>query len=145
MPMVLNKGIWQVMNIFENISIQNLRENGGTLGLTFYQMLGILNKHNKTGDVYYVYNEDYKIVGYTLIHSDKRKEAHIGHIAIDPEHQKKGYGTYMVNKLMKKFDYITADVMFDNYKSEAFFKKLGFEFTPEYEKDRWNIKWRKNK
>ena len=144
MPVIRSFGYISLLNVFENISIKNLKENGGTLGLTFYQMLSILNKHHQIASVEYIHNTNGDIAGYALIHlSERGSGIHISHIAIVPNDQKCGLGTRLVSKLMKEYDYISADVMFDNYKSQGFFRKLGFDFIPEVEKNRWNVEWKR--
>ena len=72
---------------------------------------------------------------------------HIAHIVIEPECQRMGFGNRLVKDIMEhyQYDYITADVMYDNEKSKNFFKKLGFSFSPEDEKNRWNVKFCRGK
>ena len=76
------------------------------------------------------YNELYRIctvdsipVGYVgVIDGDIR-------ICTHPDHQKKGYGKFMIEKIMKTFPDSFAKVKIKNQDSNHFFKSLGFEET----------------
>ena len=147
----MEDNIWGIelywLNDYEKISIRNLKKNGGTLGLTFYEMLGICSKHDRKTRLASIFNDE-KVIGYILYYFyDNDKGIHIAHIAIEPEYQRMGFGNQLVKDIMEhyQYDYITADVMYDNEKSKNFFKKLGFNFSPEDEKNRWNVKFYKDK
>ena len=143
----------------EQISRKNLRENGGTLGLTFFDMLKVLQKHNiNPSDIHiYVigkfftrtieddvgtseYFEVEEIYGYCLSYYYDDDKAQIAHLCIDPRYQRKGFGQMLLEKAgcnLRKT--VTADVYYDNEKSANFFKKNGFSFMENEEKKRWRV------
>ena len=110
----------------EQISRKNLRENGGTLGLTFFDMLKVLQKHNiNPSDIHiYVigkfftrtieddmgtseYFEVEELYGYCLFYRYDGDKAQIAHICIDPNYQRMGFGKMLLEKikgLYKKLD-----------------------------------------
>ena len=100
-------GLINLEHIFalEQISRKNLRENGGTLGLTFFDMLKVLQKHNiNPSDIHiYVigkfftrtieddmgtseYFEVEELYGYCLFYRYDGDKAQIAHICIDPNY-----------------------------------------------------------
>lgn len=127
------------LNEFESISTENLKANGGTLGLSFYDMLKILFKHNIVPSML-VETENNNIVGYCMCY-EINKGIHISHICIRKDFQRNGIGNKFVSEL-ERFNpkFITADVSYDNQKSSSFFRKLGFDFKEEQEKQRWNVR-----
>ena len=121
-------GLINLEHIFalEQISRKNLRENGGTLGLTFFDMLKVLQKHNiNPSDIHiYVigkfftrtieddmgtseYFEVEELYGYCLFYRYDGDKAQIAHICIDPNYQRMGFGKMLLEKikgLYKKLD-----------------------------------------
>ena len=127
------------LNEFETISTENLKANGGTLGLSFYDMLKILFRHNIVPNML-VAKEQNNIVGYCMFYVIN-KGIHISHICIHKDSQRRGIGNKFVDELERyNPKFITADVSYDNKKSSSFFRKLGFDFHDEQEKHRWNVK-----
>ena len=65
----MEDNIWGIelhwLNDYEKISIKNLKKNGGTLGLTFYEMLGICSKHDRKTRLASIFDDE-KVVGYIL-------------------------------------------------------------------------------
>lgn len=127
------------LNEFETISTENLKANGGTLGLSFYDMLKILFKHNIVPNML-IEKENNNIVGYCMFYVIN-KGIHISHICIRKDFQRRGIGNRFVDEL-ERFNpkFITADVSYDNKKSSSFFRKLGFDFNDEQEKQRWSVR-----
>ena len=143
----------------EQISRKNLRENGGTLGLTFFDMLKVLQKHNiNPSDIHiYVigkfftrtieddmgtseYFEVEEIYGYCLCYDYDDDKVQIAHLCIDPRYQRKGFGQMLLEKAgCNRRKTVTADVYYDNEKSANFFKKNGFSFIENEEKKRWRV------
>lgn len=143
----------------EQISRKNLRENGGTLGLTFFDMLKVLQKHNINPSDIHVYvagkfytrniedeygeNEFFEakeIFGYCLCYQYDKNNIHIAHICIDPHYQRKGFGQMLLEKASRNWhENVTADVYYDNEMSANFFKKNGFNFIENEEKKRWRV------
>lgn len=132
----------------EQISRKNLRENGGTLGLTFFDMLKVLQKYNINPSDIHVYvagkfytrniEDDYgeknffeakEIYGYCLCYCYDKDKVQIAHICIDPHYQRMGFGQMLLEKASCNWrKSITADVYYDDKKLVNFFKKNGFEF-----------------
>ena len=152
----------------EQISGKNLRENGGTLGLTFFDMLKVLQKHNINPDDICIYvvgkfftrdlwegvEEDEKeyegqecivfeveeIYGYCLSYYYDDDKVQIAHICIEPRYQRMGFGQMLLEKAgCNGRKTVTADVYYDNEKSANFFKKNGFNFIENEEKKRWRV------
>ena len=152
----------------EQISRKNLRENGGTLGLTFFDMLKVLQKHNINPEDIRIYvvgkfftrdlcdgeEEDEKeyegeecivfeveeIYGYCLCYCYDEDRLQIAHLCIDPHYQRMGFGQMLLEKASRNwYKNVTADVYYDNEKSANFFKKNGFNFIENEEKKRWRV------
>lgn len=152
----------------EQISRKNLRENGGTLGLTFFDMLKVLQKHNInpsdiriyvvgkffTRDLWEGVEEDEKeyegqecivfeveeIYGYCLSYYYDDDKVQIAHLCIDPRFQRKGFGKMLLEKASCNWrKTVTADVYYDNEQSANFFKKNGFSFIENEGKRRWRV------
>ena len=72
---------------------------------------------------------DKKIVGYTVVWIIYG-EFHIANIAIHPDHQKKGFGSYLLNEILKKavgLDYAILEVRKSNLTALRLYEKFGFE------------------
>lgn len=152
----------------EQISRKNLREFGGTLGLTFFDMLKVLQKHNIKPDDICIYvvgkfftrdlleddEEDEKeypgekyivfeveeIYGYCLCYDYDDDKVQIAHLCIDPRYQRMGFGQMLLEKAgYNRRKTVTADVYYDNERSANFFKKNGFSFIENEEKKRWRV------
>lgn len=152
----------------EQISRKNLREFGGTLGLTLFDMLKVLQRHNInfgdiciyvvgkffTRDLWEGVEEDEKeyegqkcivfeveeIYGYCLCYHYDDNKVQIAHLCIDPHYQRKGFGQMLLEKASRNWhENVTADVYYDNEMSANFFKKNGFNFIENEEKKRWRV------
>ena len=110
----------------EQISKSNLREDGGTLGLTFFDMLKALQECGVSPSDIHVYVigkfftrtieddievseyfEVEEIYGYCLFYRYDENKAQIAHICIDPNYQRMGFGKMLLEKikgLYKKLD-----------------------------------------
>ena len=74
----------------------------------------------KHGDCYYICLKDDTPIGYTgILEADIR-------IATHPNHQKKGVGKFMINKLMKICPTAVAKIKMENHASVALFDPCGF-------------------
>lgn len=152
----------------EQISRKNLRENGGTLGLTFFDTLKVLQKHDINPDDICIYvvgkfftidlwegvEEDEKeyegqkcivfeveeIYGYCLSYYYDDDKVQIAHLCIDPHYQRMGFGQMLLEKASRNWrKSVTADFCYDNEESINFFKKNGFSFIENEEKKRWRV------
>lgn len=114
----------------EQISKSNLREDGGTLGLTFFDMLKALQECGVSPSDIHVYVigkfftrtieddievseyfEVEEIYGYCLFYRYDVDKAQIAHICIDPNYQRMGFGKMLLEKikgLYKLFDTSTC-------------------------------------
>ena len=110
----------------EQISKSNLREDGGTFGLTFFDMLKALQECGVSPSDIHVYVigkfftrtieddievseyfEVEEIYGYCLFYCYDGNKAQIAHICIDPNYQRMGFGKILLEKikgLYKKLD-----------------------------------------
>lgn len=71
---------------------------------------------------YYVcLSDDKEPLGYCGVVDDDIR------VAVSPEHQGKGVGTFMINELIKKHPTAFAKVKLNNKASLALFKKCGFK------------------
>lgn len=97
------------------------------------------------GDIYARYtkviidvlHEDGKLIGFISYYF---KRDHIGHVellAIDPDHQKKGYGKLLIEKVIQKFKaanckQIQLYVYTTNPKAIQFYKRLNFSIKSNF-------------
>ena len=127
------------MEQLNQISIRNLRANGGTLGFSYEEMLNILHKHN-ISSISKTLSLDDEPIGYILYYFKNEHTIHISHICLDVQYQGKQLGDILLNAIREgHHDYdITADVYYDNQKSYKFFLRNGFDMEEEPAKHRWN-------
>ena len=121
------------------ISIRNLKQNGGTLGFSYEEMLEILHKHN-ISSITKILSLDDEPIGYILYYFKDEHTIHISHICLDTKYQGKQLGDVLLNAIRKNYQHynITADVYYDNKKSHSFFLRNGFDMEEESAKQRWN-------
>ena len=121
----------------ENISVENLEKNGGTLGLSFYDMLKVLNKHNINPEILVLQERFQKPIGYCMFYKHGNN-IQISHICLKNEYQAKGLANKFIDYLKRYYPkYITADIAYTNWKSKVFFNKAGFYFEDNPGKKRW--------
>ena len=89
-----------------------------------------LSFHTKMARMNCLYKlvDDYKIVGGALLFL-KDNELNIGRIFVDPEHFRKGYGIFMMQKIEESFADVkvfTLDTPIWNVRTNAFYQKLGY-------------------
>lgn len=130
--------------ICNDISIENLKENGGTFNYTAFRILDIVTRKGFNPKVYTTLNEEGHIVGYIIYYFNPMTDdaIQISHIAIEVEEQGKGYGSKMLKELMRIYsDYsFTADIDFGNTNSIELFKNNGFILSADSAKKRWRAK-----
>ena len=90
-----------------------------------------LSFHTKMARMNCLYKlvDDYKIVGGALLFL-KDNELNIGRIFVDPEYFRKGYGIFMMQQIEESFAEVkvfTLDTPIWNVRTNAFYKKLGYE------------------
>jgi ribosomal-protein-alanine N-acetyltransferase len=72
---------------------------------------------------------DKKVVGYTIVWIIFG-EFHIANIAIHPDYQRKGFGSYLLNQVLKKavgLKYAILEVRENNLSAIRLYEKFGFE------------------
>lgn len=105
----------------------------------------LLIKYNP--DTCLVIKENAKIIG-TILGAFNGRRAWIHHLAIDPEYQKKGLGSILLNKTEKKLSKkgatkILLYISLDNLKVAPFYEKNGYSVMNDcivMKKDLWNKK-----
>ncbi|PIR12975.1 hypothetical protein COV49_03665 [Candidatus Falkowbacteria bacterium CG11_big_fil_rev_8_21_14_0_20_39_10] len=83
-------------------------------------------------------NEDARVVGYCRIDFDSDNDNYIISIALDPEHHGKGLGTKLLSAAVEMFPAekeILAEIHKENIISVKLFKKVGFVYFNEDEKN----------
>lgn len=129
--------------ICNDISINNLKENGGTFSYTAFRILDIVTRDGFNPRIYTTLSEEGHIVGYIIYYFNPMTDAiQISHIVIEVEEQGKGYGSKILKELMKTYsDYsFTADIDFGNTNSKELFKNNGFILSADPAKKRWRAK-----
>lgn len=123
----------------QNISVENLRKNNGTLKYSFYEMIEILHKDLISPAILTV-TSPYEMVAYCMYYWNEDNDIHISHICVKPEYHHHGIGLMMICELENLTPrQITADVYYDNPKGKGLFEKAGFEFTENPAKQRWRV------
>ena len=92
---------------------------------------GIKLKLERDPDLFLVAEENSKILGVVMGAWDGRR-GWINHLAVRPEHQRKGIGTVLIHELEKRLTgkgakKVNAQIYQWNQKSIEFFKALGYE------------------
>ena len=92
-------------------------------------------KLQRDPDLFLVAEEDERIVGSVIGGWDGRR-GWIYHLAVDPEHQRKGIGMGLVREVEKRLvakgtKKVNAQVYKWNEKSSEFFKAIGYEVQPD--------------
>lgn len=77
------------------------------------------------------YLEDGKLLGTIWLRIDNQTDCHIVHFMVDPEHQKEGIGTKLLQKAIvfaqsKNCSQLSLEVRADNHKARRFYEKNGF-------------------
>lgn len=128
------------LSSLETISKENLIENGGTLSLTFFDMLKVLHKHNIIPYLIRfknLYNSH--CLGYCMFYYSEPGTIQISHICVNNKHIHEGIGTELLNHIKNwyNFETITADISYNNTISQNFFKKHDFVLENNEEKQRY--------
>lgn len=92
---------------------------------------GIKLKLERDPDLFLIAEEDGKISGVVMGAWDGRR-GWINHLAVTPNHQRKGIGTSLIRELEKRLKgkgakKVNAQIYQSNQKSVEFFKALGYE------------------
>jgi ribosomal protein S18 acetylase RimI-like enzyme len=92
-------------------------------------------KLQRDPDLFLVAEQDNRIVGSVMGGWDGRR-GWIYHLAVKPEHQRKGIGVGLVREVEKRLvakgaKKINAQVYKSNERSSAFFKAIGYEAQPD--------------
>ena len=92
-------------------------------------------KLQRDPDLFLVGEQDDKIVG-TVIGGWDGRRGWIYHLAVKPEHQRKGIGADLVHEVEKRLiakgaKKVNAQVYKWNEKSSEFFKSIGYETQPD--------------
>ncbi len=99
--------------------------------------------YRNNNDVYpfAIYNDEIP-VGFMLLDEDlEERSLVIWRIMFPPEHQKKGYGTQAIGKIIQmardsgKYDYMLIDCVPQNTVAKHVYEKLGFQPTGEIVND----------
>lgn len=128
------------LSCLETISKGNLIENGGTLSLTFFDMLKVLHKHNIVPYLLRFKNLlNNRCLGYCMFYRSDPETIQISHICVDNEHIHEEIGTQLLDHIKNwyNFETITADISYNNTISQNFFKKHGFILENNEEKQRY--------
>lgn len=91
---------------------------------------------------YYVLSVDNKVIGYGGVWHIM-DEGHITNIAIDPSYRNKGYGKFLMKRIMEEsrkigIDYMTLEVRVTNTSAIKLYEALGFKTSgirPNYYTD----------
>ena len=127
------------ISALEDIATENLTSHGGSLRLSFYDMLKTLHKHNITPRILMMHKANDGMIGYCMFYLHD-ENIHISHVCLKRKYQGQELAQRFISWLRCcKSKTITADVSYDNYKSKAFFAKMGFEFVENNEKQRWKV------
>ena len=127
------------LSLLEDISTENLISRGGTLWLSFYDMLKTLHKHSIVPRILVLRNGNGNdgVIGYCMFYMHD-ENIHISHICLKRKYQGQKLGQKFIFALRCiKSKTITADVSYDNHKSKAFFEHMGFDFIGDDHKHRW--------
>jgi ribosomal protein S18 acetylase RimI-like enzyme len=99
------------------------------------ELEGVRLKLQRDPDLFLVGERDDKIVG-TVIGGWDGRRGWIYHLAVKPEHQRKGMGADLVHEVEKRLiakgaKKVNAQVYKWNEKSSEFFKAIGYEAQPD--------------
>ncbi len=90
---------------------------------------------NRNPDLCLIAKIDEKVIGVIMGGFDGRR-GYVHHLAIDPEYQKKGYGTLLIDELIERFQQkrvhkIHLFIEKHNEEVIAFYAKLGWEIRTD--------------
>ena len=128
------------LSCLESISKENLIKNGGTLSLTFFDMLKVLHKHNIVPYLIKFKNRyNSHCLGYCMFYYSEPGTIQISHICVSNKHIHEGIGTQLLNHIKTRYNFktITADISYNNAISQNFFKKYNFILENNEEKQRY--------
>lgn len=140
-----------VLRQLNQISIENLIENGGTLKHTFFQIMSILDKKLSSDwnfNILILKSKHNKstILGYAIFYIGFEHNIQISHICLTKNLQGMHNADLLLNYIInseensecKYVKEITADISYANEKSINFFKRHKFEFFNN--NGRWRVK-----
>ena len=103
-------------------------------GKTPWDRLAFVHEFRRKSDRFYmvVRHEDQMIGFIGASFNDEKKQSHITNVAIIPEYQKRGVGSFLIQAILNKSKYInyqatTLEVRKDNEQAQKLYKKLGFQ------------------
>lgn len=76
--------------------------------------------------------DDDRLVGLARVIDDGELVAFIHYVLVDPHYQGKGIATELITRIKEKYkNYLYLEVMPDEAKNIAFYKRFGFHILPE--------------
>lgn len=129
--------------ICNKISIDNLKDNSGTLDFSFYRILDVVEKDGFEPCIRLYENNEGVICGYIIYYHNLIANAiQISHIVVASGQQRKHIGSILLNDLLDTYSNknFTADIEMGNTNSEELFKSCGFNLIAKKDKPKWYAK-----
>ena len=122
-------------NIDDYPVVRDLWQTAGLIFRPGDELKDVRLKLERDPDLFLVAEEDERIVGSVIGGWDGRR-GWIYHLAVNPEHQRKGIGGRLVREVEKRLvakgaKKVNAQVYKWNEKSSNFFKAIGYETQPD--------------
>lgn len=111
--------------------VVELWKNSGLVLRPGDELEGIKLKLERDSDLFLIAEEDHEIVGVVMGAWDGRR-GWINHLAVKPDHQRRGIGISLIQELEKRLTQkgarkVNAQIYRSNAKSIEFFKSAGYE------------------
>lgn len=89
------------------------------------QNWSLFSKLYRKGEIYLIKNIDEEVIGYALVNSGD----YISILAIHPSHQGAGFGTELMHKIKREYDFFYLHVRTSNKPAVRFYKRVGLGIT----------------
>ena len=121
--------------IYDYPTVRDLWQSAGLILRPGDELEDVKLKLQRDADLFLVAEQDDEIVGSVIGGWDGRR-GWIYHLAVKPEHQRKGIGVGLVREVEKRLvakgaKKVNAQVYKSNERSSEFFKAIGYESQPD--------------